>query len=118
MTDKDKKAFASSFDRLPNKETEKYFNQKSLITSAEFAKLKAYEHALAFTVAGIADKDMLTEVHKAMTQAMTNGTSFHDFKKTLKPYLMAKGWLAPTFKNDHVDRRWYNHTRYKKLLAK
>ncbi|MDO4699581.1 MAG: phage minor head protein [Moraxella sp.] len=52
--------------------------------------------ALAFTVAQIADKDMLKEFHQAMQQAIENGTPFHDFQKRLKPYLMAKGWLAPT----------------------
>lgn len=52
--------------------------------------------ALAFTVAQIADKDMLKEVHQAMQQAIQNGTAFHDFQKRLKPYLLARGWLAPT----------------------
>lgn len=91
----DKKGISTSFDRLPNKEAESHFNQKSLITSAEFANFKAYQHALAFTVAGIADKDMLTEVHKAVKSAIDNGTSFNDFKKSLKPFLISKGWLSP-----------------------
>ncbi|STZ63923.1 phage head morphogenesis protein, SPP1 gp7 family [Moraxella lacunata] len=90
-------------ERLPNREAIASFNGKVLLTTQHYAELKAYEHALAFTVARIADKDMLTEVHKAMKQAIENGTSFADFKKALKPYLMAKGWLAPTFKNDNVD---------------
>ncbi|UZA06661.1 hypothetical protein LP123_12045 [Moraxella bovis] len=90
-------------ERLPNKEAIASFGGKALLTAQHHAELKAYEHALAFTVARIADKDMLTEVHKAMKQAIENGTSFADFKKQLRPYLMAKGWLAPTFKNDNVD---------------
>lgn len=93
----------SKYERLPNKDAIASFNGKVLLTTQHHAELKAYEHALAFTVARIADKDMLTEVHKAMKQAIENGTSFADFQKTLKPYLMAKGWLAPTFKNDNVD---------------
>lgn len=100
MTDKDKKTFTSSFDRLPNKEAERHFNQKSLITSAEFAHFKAYQHALAFTVAGIADKDMLAEVQRAVKSAIDNGTSFNEFKKSLKPFLVSKGWLAPTLTGD------------------
>lgn len=100
MTDKDKKAFATSFKRLPNKEAERHFNQKSLITSAEFAHFKAYQHALAFTVAGLADKDMLTEIHKAVKGAIDNGTSFNDFKKSLKPFLISKGWLSPELTGD------------------
>lgn len=99
MTDKDK-TFTSSFDRLPNKEAQKAFDSKTLITSAEFANFKAYQHALAFTVAGLADKDMLTEIHKAVKSAIDNGTSFNDFKKTLKPFLVSKGWLSPELTGD------------------
>lgn len=105
------------YDPLPNKEAIAHFNGKVLLTTQHYAELKAYEHALAFTVAGIADKDMLAEVHKAMTQAMANGTSFHDFKKQLKPYLMAKGWLAPTFKNDNVDDDKATFADYQKQLG-
>lgn len=105
------------YDPLANKEALAHFNGKVLLTTQHYAELKAYEHALAFTVAGIADKDMLAEVHKAMTQAMTNGTSFHDFKKQLKPHLMAKGWLAPTFKNDNVDDDKATFADYQKQLG-
>ncbi|MDO4897063.1 MAG: phage minor head protein [Moraxella sp.] len=94
-------------DRLPNTEAIAHFNGKVLLTTQHYAELKAYEHALAFTVAGISDKDMLTEVHKAMTQAMANGTSFADFKKQLKPYLMAKGWLGLT--NNKDDQKYLGH---------
>ncbi len=86
----------NQYDRLPNHEAIAHFNGKVLLTSQGYAEVKAYEHALAFTVAQIADKDMLSDVHKAMKDAVENGTLFHDFQKHLKPYLMAKGWLAPT----------------------
>lgn len=84
------------YNPLPNAEAIAQFGGKVLLTTQHYAELKAYEHALAFTVAKIADKDMLTEVHKAIKQAMESGVSFNDFKKTLKPYLMAKGWLGLT----------------------
>ncbi|UYZ94964.1 phage minor head protein [Moraxella bovis] len=104
-------------ERLPNKEAIASFGGKALLTAQHHAELKAYEHALAFTVARIADKDMLTEVHKAMKQAIENGTSFADFKKALKPYLMARGWLAPTFKNDNVDDDKETFRDYQKHLG-
>lgn len=91
---------ATSFERLPDVHAEQHFGQKSIITSAEFANFKAYQHALAFTVAGIADKDMLSEIHKAVKGAIDNGTSFNDFKKSLRPFLIAKGYLAPTLGDD------------------
>lgn len=94
-------------DRLPNTEAIAHFNGKVLLTTQHYAELKAYEHALAFTVAKIADKDMLTEVHKAMKQAMENGTSFSDFKKQLKPYLLARGWLGLT--DSKADKQYLAH---------
>lgn len=78
----DKKGVATSYERLPNIEAEKAFNNKTLITSAEFANFKAYQHTLAFTVAGLADQDMLSEIRKAVQSAIDNGTTFNDFKKT------------------------------------
>lgn len=118
MTDKSKKPkFDTQFDRLPNLEAIASFNGKALLTSQDYAHFKAYEHALAFTVAKIADQDMLTEVHKAVKSAIDNGTSFHDFKKRLKPYLMARGWLAPAFKNDNVDDDKETFKDYQKHLG-
>lgn len=85
----------TQYDRLPNREAIAHFNGKVILTAQDYAQVKAYEHALAFTVAKIADKDMLKEVHQAMKEAIQNGTTFYDFQKRLKPYLLAKGWLAP-----------------------
>lgn len=73
------------YDRLPNREAEKAFNNKTLITSAEFANFKAYQHALAFTVAGLADQDTLSEIRKAVQSAIDNGTTFNDFKNSCCP---------------------------------
>ena len=97
----------TQYDRLPNHEAIAHFNGKVLLTTGHYAELKAYEHALAFTVARIADKDILTEVHKAMTQAIENGTTFHDFQKQLKPYLTARGWLGLT--DNKADKRYLGH---------
>lgn len=82
--------------RLPNKEAIIHFNGKTLLTSKSYLDVKAYEHALAFTVAGLMNEDLLKDVRDAVKSAMENGTDFRTFKRTLKPYLMAKGWLAQT----------------------
>lgn len=42
------------------------------------------------------DEDLLKEVRDAVAAALENGTDFAEFKRRLKPYLMAKGWLAET----------------------
>lgn len=85
-----------NYQPLPNKEAIVHFNGKALLTSESYLDVKAYEHALAFTVAGLMDEDLLKDVRDAIASAMENGTDFRTFKQTLKPYLMAKGWLAET----------------------
>ncbi len=90
-TDKD-------FQPLPNKEAIATFNGKTLMTSWHYLDMLAQEHATAFTVAKMMDKDMLEEVYQAMQQAIENGTPFNDFQKRLKPYLMARGWWGEKVK--------------------
>lgn len=85
-----------NYQQLPNKEAIIHFNGKTLLTAESYLDVKAYEHALAFTVAGLMDEDLLKDVRDAVASAMENGTDFREFKRTLKPYLMAKGWLAET----------------------
>lgn len=85
-----------NYQPLPNKEAIVHFNGKTLLTAESYLDVKAYEHALAFTVAGLMDEDLLKDVRDAVASAMENGTDFREFKRTLKPYLMAKGWLAET----------------------
>lgn len=85
-----------NYQPLPNKEAIVHFNGKTLLTSESYLDVKAYEHALAFTVAGLMDEDLLKEVRDAVAAALENGTDFAEFKRRLKPYLMAKGWLAET----------------------
>ena len=85
-----------NYQPLPNKEAIIHFNGKTLLTSKSYLEVKAYEHAIAFTVAGLMNEDLLKDVRDAIKSAMENGTDFNTFKKRLKPYLMAKGWLAQT----------------------
>ncbi len=85
-----------NYQPLPNKEAIIHFNGKTLLTSESYLDVKAYEHALAFTVAGLMDKDLLKDVRDGIKSALENGEDFRTFKQRLKPYLMAKGWLAET----------------------
>lgn len=107
-----------STDPLPNREAIIHFKGKTLLTSQNYLDVKAYEHALAFTVAKMMDEDLLKETRDAILSAMENGTDFRDFKRTLMPYLMAKGWLAPSFKNDNVDDDKETFKAYQKHLGR
>ncbi len=88
-----------SFKRLPNKEAIATFEGKTLMTSWHYLDVLAQEHATAFTVAKMLDEDLLKDVKEAMEEAIKNGTSFNDFQKRIKGYLMAKGWHSETIKS-------------------
>lgn len=89
---------------LPNKEAIVSFNGKTLLTSESYLDVKAYQHALAFTVAGMMDEDLLAETRDAVKSAMENGTDFADFQKRLMPYLMSKGWLGISEDKGNADK--------------
>lgn len=86
----------SAYQPLPNQEAIVAFNGKALLTAESYLDVKAYQHALAFTVAGLMDEDLLKETRDAIKSALENGTDFRTFKQRLKPFLMSKGWLSET----------------------
>lgn len=75
--------------RLPNEKAISHTQAKTLITG----QIQAYHHALAFTVARLAQMDMLAEIKTGVDKAIAQGIGEHEFKKQLMPYLVAKGWL-------------------------
>ncbi len=93
----------SDFKRLPNEFAIVSFEGKTLMTSWHYLDVLAQEHAIAFTVAKIMDEDLLKEVNLAMQDAIKNGTSFNDFQKRLKPYLMSRGWWGEQVSIDPKD---------------
>lgn len=94
-----------STDPLLNKEAIIHFKGKTLLTSYSYLDVKAYEHALAFTVAKMMDEDLLKTVRDAIQSALENGTDFRDFKKNLLPYLNAQGWGNFTDDKKLLNRR-------------
>lgn len=91
------------FNSLVDRAALGYLKSKKLLPGFSHYDVWLYEHAVAFTVAKMMDKDMLADVQTALTDAMENGTTFADFKKRLKPYLMAKGWWGESVMADPVD---------------
>lgn len=66
------------------------------------AELKAYHHALAFTIARLANQDLIHDIKVAINSALNNGTSLADFTKQLTPYLIKQGWISD---NKQLARR-------------
>ncbi|WP_165006221.1 phage minor head protein [Neisseria yangbaofengii] len=88
---------------LVDKAALEHFKTKKILPGFSHYDVWLYQHSLAFTVAKMMDADMLAEVKQAIEQALQNGTSFADFKKRLKPYLMAKGWWGEQIMTDPLD---------------
>lgn len=103
-----------AYQPLKNKEALVLFNGKNLLTSESYLDVKAYQHAVSFTVAKMMDEDMLADTRKLIQSAMETGTDFHEFKKQLLPQLMAKGWLgldASIDKNTDLDA-WLKQDKF------
>ncbi len=50
------------------------------------------EHGVAFTVAKAMRLDLLEDIRNAVEKAISEGTTFYQFKKDLTPILKKKGW--------------------------
>ena len=92
-----------NFAGLVDKAAFGHFKAKKILPGFSHYDVWLYQHSLAFTVAKMMDADMLTEVKDAIEAAQRNGTAFADFKKRLKPYLMAKGWWGEQIMTDPLD---------------
>jgi SPP1 gp7 family putative phage head morphogenesis protein len=77
---------------LKPKEALKFFGAKSLKTSFAWQDVWQQEHEAAFTVAKIADVDLLADVRAAVEKAIADGQTLQQFSKALKPRLMEAGW--------------------------
>ena len=91
------------FAGLVDKAAFEHFKAKKILPGFSHYDVWLYQHSLAFTVAKMMDEDMLAEVKDAIESAQKNGTAFADFKKRLKPYLMAKGWWGEQIMTDPLD---------------
>lgn len=89
-------------ERIRDTLAEDFFNSKIAITSGHHAEVLAHEHAVAFTVARVANADFLKDIHGAISDAMQNGTSFKQFKRDFQKTMTAKGWAS---ENEEMPRR-------------
>lgn len=82
---------AASFT-LPPAEALAYFRSKGLRATFDWRDLLGAEHASAFTVAKMADLDMLADIQASLDAALADGLSFRSWSDTITPMLQAKGW--------------------------
>lgn len=77
---------------LPFDEAIKFFKDRTVLTPDKYNQLATEAKARAFTVAGVTRMDVLTDIHSAIDRAITEGTTFADFKKSMKETMAKRGW--------------------------
>ncbi|MFP4902083.1 phage minor head protein, partial [Paraburkholderia sp. BR14261] len=81
-------------------EAVRYFESKGYQLGFRWQDVAAEAHARAFTVAGVMKLDVLQDVRAALTDALSKGKTFEQFKDQLIPALQKKGWYG---RGDVVD---------------
>ena len=69
----------------------RWFRARVPMTDAQFEELKTKSRRKAFTVAGVAELDLVHETHAAIERAITDGTDLAEFKKAVGEKLR-KAW--------------------------
>ncbi len=82
----------------------RYFRAKGYRVTGNWREMWREAHAKAFTVAHCARMDVLADIRAAVDDALANGTTFADFRKSLTPILQRKGWWGPLPDDDRRRR--------------
>lgn len=69
-----------------------YLRSKGYKLTFDYTEMMHDAHHKAFTVAKVTRLDLLSDIHGSITEAMSNGTRFEDWKKQIIPTLEKKGW--------------------------
>ena len=89
------------FDLAPAKALQ-FFRGKGYATSFAWQDVWQYQHDEAFTVAKMANVDLLKDVRAALDKALAEGQTFHQFKDALMPRLVEAGWWGKADMQDHL----------------
>jgi SPP1 gp7 family putative phage head morphogenesis protein len=83
-------AFAAVADPERFEEAIAWFRSQFPVTGELLNELGSFAGPRAWTVAGVTELDVLTDVHKAIDKAIEQGTSFEDFRRDVKAKLFAQ----------------------------
>src|SRR5574344_3126612 len=72
----------------------KYFKNKNNKLSWDWYELWQDAHKKSFTVAKVMREDILKDIRSALDKALSEGTTFKEFSKELKPTLQKKCWYG------------------------
>ncbi len=75
----------------------KYFKKKENAYSWDWYEIWQDAHKKSFTVAKVMREDILKDIRSSLDKALSEGKTFHEFQKELKPTLQKKGWWGEQF---------------------
>ena len=75
----------------------KYFRNKKNALSWDWYEIWQDAHKKSFTVAKVMREDILKDIRSSLDKALSEGKTFHEFQKELKPTLQKKGWWGEQF---------------------
>lgn len=78
--------------KLAPAKTIKYFKNKGNTLTWDWYDIWQDAHKKTFTVAKVMREDVLKDIRSSVDKALSEGKTFHEFKKELKPILQKKGW--------------------------
>lgn len=82
---------AASFTLAPTQAIS-YFKGKGLRVTFDWRDMLGEEHASAFTIAKMADIDLLADIQASLDDAISNGTTYRAWADSITPLLQQKGW--------------------------
>ncbi|MGD9610780.1 MAG: phage minor head protein [Desulfovibrionaceae bacterium] len=87
---------------LPPKDAVAYFESKGYRITFDWKEMDQAANAKAFTVAKMAQVDMLRDVQASLGQCLKKGKTEAWFRKQMEPYLKSRGWWG---KQPMIDPR-------------
>ncbi len=75
----------------------RYFRNKKNALSWDWYEIWQDAHKKSFTVAKVMREDILKDIRSSLDKALSEGKTFHEFQKELKPILQKKGWWGEQF---------------------
>ncbi|TPW17908.1 MAG: virion morphoproteinis late F orf [Halothiobacillaceae bacterium] len=80
------------YGSIPFTEAIDYFKGKLTLPTEFWDQIDGETHAKVFTVAGVIKIDLLTDIRKAVDDAITNGTTITEFRKQFDAAVQKHGW--------------------------
>ncbi len=78
--------------QVPFREAIDFFRAKGMVLTDRWPELWQQQHQTAFTVAGVANMQMLADIRAAVDRAIANGTTLADFRKDFDQVIKTNGW--------------------------